>query len=96
MEDRWGNTSTWLILKRKVVRATTSESGCELTSQNLLAEYGRSGKRERSLDGQRLGMNVSLTFVTGVVMCPMMIGIASDGYKAKVLRQNLTKIIGNG
>ena len=55
-----------MILQRKVVRATTSESGCELTSKNLLAEYGRSSQRERSLDGRRLGMNVSLTSVIGV------------------------------
>ena len=85
MEDRWGNSSTWLILERKAVRSTTFESGCELTSQNLLAECGRSSQRETSLDGQRLGMNVSLTSVIGVVMCPMMTGIARDGYKAKVL-----------
>ena len=85
LEDCWGNSSTWLILQRKVVRATTSESGCELMSQNLLAEYGRFGQREGSLDGRRLGMNVSLTSVIGVVMCPMMARIASGGYRVKVL-----------
>ena len=68
-----------------MVRATTSELGCELTLQNLLAKYERFGQRERSLDGQRLGMNISLTSVIGVVMCLMTIEIASDGYKAKVL-----------
>ena len=68
-----------------MVRATTSESGCELTLQNLLAESERFGKRERSLDGRRLGMNISLTSVIGVVMCLMTIKIASDGYRAKVL-----------
>ena len=68
-----------------MVRATTSESGCELTLQNLLAESERFGQRERSLDGRRLGMNISLTSVIGVVMCLMTIEIASDGYRAKVL-----------
>ena len=56
-----------------------------MTLQNLLAESERFGQRERSLDGQRLGMNISLTSVIGVVMCLMTIEIASDGYKAKVL-----------
>ena len=68
-----------------MVRATTSELGCELTLQNLLAESERFGQRERSLDGRRLGMNISLTSVIGVVMCLMTIEIASDGYRAKVL-----------
>ena len=68
-----------------MVRATTSESGCELTLENLLAESERFGQRERSLDGRRLGMNISLTSVIGVVMCLMTIEIASDGYRAKVL-----------
>ena len=53
--------------------------------QNLLAEYENFGQRERSLDGRRLGMNVSLTSIISVVMCLMTIGIASGGYKAKVL-----------
>ena len=68
-----------------MVRATTFESGCELMLQNLLAEYENFGQRERSLDGRRLGMNVSLTSIISVVMCLMTIGIASGGYKAKVL-----------
>ena len=68
-----------------MVRATTSESGCELMLQNLLAESERFGQRERSLDGRHLGMNISLTSVMGVVICLMTIEIASDGYRGKVL-----------
>ena len=68
-----------------MVRATTSELGCGLTLQNLLAKYERFGQREKSSDGWRLGMNISLTSVIGVVMCLMKIEIASDGYRAKAL-----------